>query len=320
MQHIESIYLSEDLLALLAKYLAMETSADENQEVEEWLKQKPGNASVLFNISRIISGSGKNELEFNTNDAWKKLEQRINIKAESKVVRLNYSGKQKIWWAAACAIIILAAAILYKFIYSDNDIKNYKGLAAFQLKDGTKVKLQKDAELLVANNYNDESRIVQLRGNGFFEIAKDSAKPFIINMNDRKLTVLGTAFSIIQEPSNNYFNVKVTEGVVKIDDSLNNKVYKLIAGQELSLSGTDKKIEVFSAFEKLKFENAGFSDILNTIEKVYRIKFVNELPAQNKASYTIDLSSEPLDKALETISTLTGITIEHINDSTYRIR
>ena len=60
MQHVENIQLSEEFLALLAKYLTMETSPEENQLVEEWLKQKPANANVLLNINELIIREGKN--------------------------------------------------------------------------------------------------------------------------------------------------------------------------------------------------------------------------------------------------------------------
>jgi transmembrane sensor len=320
MQHTENIELSEDFMALLAKYLKMETEPIENQLVEEWLMQNPDNATVLLHINQLISGTVQNDIKIDTNAAWRKFEKQIDINAKPKAIVKSIFATKKIWRVAAGIIIILAAAILYTYIDSSSSVSYYKGVASIKLKDGTKVELQQNAALTLGNKYNNSNREVTLIGNGSFDVAKDSTKPFIIHLDNRLLTVLGTAFSITQNVADNYFNVKVTEGVVKVKDSLSADTYKLIAGQELLLSNTSKEIKIVNAFEQLKFSDVAFIDILNTMEKVYRIKFVNNTPELNQVAYTIDLSSEPLDKALQILATLAGITIEKKSDSIYTIK
>lgn len=319
MQHVENIQLSEEFLALLAKYLTMETSPEENQLVEEWLKQKPANANVLLNINELINYTGGEKIQSDTGIAWKRLQKSIDLQTKPVVVRGRF-GKQIIWRVAAGLLILLTAAVLYKFMSGDNDALYYKGIAAVQLKDGTKVQLQKDAVLLLDHDFNSKNRMVTLTGDGSFEVAKDTSNPFTIQLNNRVLTVLGTSFSITQHVADNYFNVKVTEGVVKVKDSLSNNTYKLIAGQELLLSNTEKKVHIVKPFEKLKFNDAAFINILQTMENVYKIKIKNTVPELSQVAYTIDLSAEPLEKALETIGTLTGVAIEKESESVYRIK
>jgi ferric-dicitrate binding protein FerR (iron transport regulator) len=320
MQYIENIHLSEDFLAILARYLKMETSADENQLVEEWLLQSPDNATVLLNINQLLSGSAQNDIKIDLDKAWEKIEAGIGTNSKSKVVAGRRFFNQKIWKVAASIIIILTAAILYKYIDNGSSVNYYKGFASIQLKDGTKVELQQNAELILQNKYNKNNREVTLIGNGSFDVSKDSTKPFIIHLDNRILTVLGTAFSITQNVTNNYFNVKVTDGVVKVKDSSSNNIYKLIAGQELLLSNTSKEVKIAKPFEALKFNDVAFANILHTMEKVYKIKFVNNISDLDQVAYTIDLSSEPLEKALQTLSTLAGITIERKSDSIYTIK
>ena len=205
-------------------------------------------------------------------------------------------------------------------LYLNNDTTHYKGAVAVQLKDGTKVQLEKNAELILKDDFNDKNRTVALIGDGSFNVAKDSTKPFIIQLNKRTLTVVGTAFEITQKENDNYFHVKVTEGVVKVKDSLNNNLYKLIAGQELLLSNKEDEVKVFQSFAKLNFKNVSINKILSELEKAYKIKFNGKEKLSNKELYTIDLSNEKLENALKTLSTLTNIKIDKTGESDYSIK
>ncbi len=320
MQSSNNIFISENQFSLLAKYLQMETSAEENQYVEKWLQENPENVSVMLQVSEILFGS-TDKVIVDTDRGWKNLQQHIDVPEKAVVVPLSSRKSRKQWWAAAAGIIVIMSLFIIYNLLNNNDNKTYyKDAASFKLKDGTKIELQKGAELFVSEQYNDKNRIVTLKGDGSFEVAKDSMRPFIINMDRRELTVVGTAFSIHQNSTKNYLHVKVTEGVVKVKDSVGGSMYKLIAGQELTLTDSSRVTKIFSPVENLKFDNRNFADILATIEKVYRIKIINKTPEINQLTYTVDLSSEPMDKALETLSTLTGLQIEQISEGVYQVK
>ena len=63
------------------------------------------------------------------------------------------------------------------------------------LSDGTKVFLNADSELKYPVEFSDGKRIVDLKGEAYFEVHKDSLRPFIVRMNGAEVTVLGTSFN-----------------------------------------------------------------------------------------------------------------------------
>jgi ferric-dicitrate binding protein FerR (iron transport regulator) len=64
------------------------------------------------------------------------------------------------------------------------------------LSDGSRVILNSGSKLTYAKNFEAEKREVFLDGEAFFNVAKDSNRPFVVNSMDTKTTALGTSFNV----------------------------------------------------------------------------------------------------------------------------
>lgn len=82
------------------------------------------------------------------------------------------------------------------------------------LPDGTRVELNTDTKL--RSEISDQGRTVWLeKGEAYFEVAHDAAHPFTIYAGKRKVTVLGTKFSVRR--SGDQVRVTVVDGKVRVD-------------------------------------------------------------------------------------------------------
>lgn len=82
------------------------------------------------------------------------------------------------------------------------------------LADGTKIQLNADTRL--QTNVTHGERVVTLdRGEAYFEVVHDPAHPFIVNAGNRRITDIGTKFSVRRDGDD--IKVIVTEGQVKVD-------------------------------------------------------------------------------------------------------
>src|SRR5690554_4801757 len=63
------------------------------------------------------------------------------------------------------------------------------------LSDGTKVYLNSDSEISYGSEFSDSLRHVSLKGEAFFEVAKES-RPFVVETQGTKIRVLGTSFNV----------------------------------------------------------------------------------------------------------------------------
>ncbi|MEJ1965673.1 MAG: FecR domain-containing protein [Gammaproteobacteria bacterium] len=81
------------------------------------------------------------------------------------------------------------------------------------LSDGSNIVVNTDSEVKV--RYDEHARTVALsRGEAFFEVAKDAARPFIVRTADLEVRAVGTKFSVRRTESDT--QVVVTEGRVRI--------------------------------------------------------------------------------------------------------
>jgi len=83
-----------------------------------------------------------------------------------------------------------------------------------QLADGTKVQLNTDTRLTQTMTAN--ARVVMLeQGEAYFDVAKDPRRPFVVYAGGRKITDIGTKFSVRREGDG--IEVLIAEGRVRVD-------------------------------------------------------------------------------------------------------
>uniref|UniRef100_B0SXJ1 Anti-FecI sigma factor, FecR n=1 Tax=Caulobacter sp. (strain K31) TaxID=366602 RepID=B0SXJ1_CAUSK len=86
-------------------------------------------------------------------------------------------------------------------------------LSTFHLADGSVVTLSTDSAVKV-DPWNRERRLSLLRGQAFFKVAKDAARPFVVAVGDKLVTAVGTAFDVRLDPGK--LSVTLLEGRVRI--------------------------------------------------------------------------------------------------------
>jgi transmembrane sensor len=103
-----------------------------------------------------------------------------------------------------------------------------------QLEDGSVVTLNTNTALKVA--YGPQGRAVRLdRGEAFFEVAHDPARPFVVDSPAGSARVLGTAFDV--RLAANRARVDVVRGAVGVSDARSGDHAVLRAGQGAWLEG-----------------------------------------------------------------------------------
>lgn len=82
------------------------------------------------------------------------------------------------------------------------------------LPDGTKIQLNADTRVQ-ANVTHGVRTVTLYRGEAYFEVVHDPARPFVVNVGNRRITDIGTKFSVRRDGDD--IKVIVTEGQVKVD-------------------------------------------------------------------------------------------------------
>ena len=86
------------------------------------------------------------------------------------------------------------------------------------LPDGTSVWLNSGSSLSYNNsNFNNAVRYVTLDGEGFFEVTKDAAHPFIVHTSKLDIKVLGTVFNVKSYSNENTIEATLLKGLIEVE-------------------------------------------------------------------------------------------------------
>ena len=203
----------------------------------------------------------------------------------------------------------------------------------FFLEDGTEVWLNIGSKLTYPASFSASERRVRLEGEGFFEVAENKQKPFIVETEQLNVKVLGTAFNVEAREIGEKTSVSVVSGIVEVFASpqeederhapgtvktrltKNDHVDFYHAEQEMKVSEITNPSLVRSWFTyKAQFDNSTMEDVANVLAKVYNVEITFENEALKACSLTMTLENNSLNKTLEIISKTNEINYSIEND------
>ncbi len=135
------------------------------------------------------------------------------------------------------------------------------------LPDGTMVWLNAASSLRFPTTFEGNKRHVELAGEGYFEVAKNKAKPFTIAVNGEEIKVLGTHFNIMGYADEASTNTTLLEGSVQI--TRGKEVKKLLPGEQAVVSDAIRVVQV-DASEAVEWKNGNFNFSHEKIESIMR--------------------------------------------------
>lgn len=210
---------------LLIRFLNHQCSVIDLKQIDEWIATDKANADWLFEMERIWSL--KDEMRFSDshiiNEAYVRFLTRLEKNESSREKVGNRKKKfflSSLKYAAAIIIVALLSLNLYqiqkKQISGMNTIEVPMGQrVSLTLSDNTRVWLNAQSKFTYPSDFSDENRIVDLDGEGYFEVSHDEDAPFIVHSESVYIKVLGTKFNV-----KSYYGedatVSLEEGSVKV--------------------------------------------------------------------------------------------------------
>ena len=154
-----------------------------------------------------------------------------------------------------------------------------KGQYKVTLPDGTKVWLNAESSLRYPTKFTANNRSVELQGEGYFEVADDKAKPFIVASNGQQVKVLGTKFNINSYSNEPAIKTTLINGKVELLNSRNKETVTLNPGQQARLVSDGFAVnsvdtEPFTAWtvNEFQFKRAPLQEVLRQVERWYDVE------------------------------------------------
>jgi len=200
-----------------------------------------------------------------------------------------------------------------------DDMSGTGEMPTITLADGSTMQL--NANSAVSYEFSGTARIVHLlRGEAYFEVARDPQRAFVVEANGAHTTALGTAFNVrLTEAA---ADIVVTEHAVEVTSAgPSASAVRVEAGQEVACCtdgkvGTVRPVDTAAALAwrrgQLVVDNARLEDVVTEIRRHYsgRIVITSDDIAQRRVSGTFTVSDP--DAALELLSQSLGLTITRL--------
>lgn len=200
------------------------------------------------------------------------------------------------------------------------------------LPDGTLAYLNAGSRLIFPPVFSGTKREVFLVGEGYFDVAPNPAKPFIVQTTDLDVKALGTQFNVSAYPDENKIEVVLTEGKVNASqnnpsifkesrDMKPNDMLRYNRGNE-HFEINQVKTENYTSWHAgyINFESIELSKLTTKLERYYdvSIRFANPETAKKKITGKLQLKSD-IGDMLNILASTTELTIIKENEHNYKL-
>ncbi len=261
--------------AVLARYLAGESSADEARAVSAWLAANPADAELLRALDTaatppVPAGAGAPlDVEAALARVHARMDAapplRIETHADPRpgdgVLPLRRAGTRPAAGGAHTArwrigaLTAVAAALLAVTLARPRDEQVPDTVATAErvittatgvrdsvtLSDGSRIVLAPGTRLVIAAGYGRRARDVTLEGQARFSVSHDEARPFSVRVRGALVRDLGTEFTVRSaQTESDAVEVAVFEGSVSLDAAADSTAAQPPAGRGVVLGPGDR--------------------------------------------------------------------------------
>jgi ferric-dicitrate binding protein FerR (iron transport regulator) len=315
---------NDQIYDLIAKSFLGELTEEENVSLLTWKSSDESNTLEYNDFKEIWKHS--NRLAMPSQIDLPKSLSTTRKKAGINVKNINLLPR----FAQIAAVLVLAILIsaLYNLflVTKPNDknktIVNQQVRASFGtqsrvvLADGTVVYLNSGSTLKFPNSFDGmKNRNVELTGEGSFEVAKISEQPFIVDIHNIQIKVLGTKFTVDAYPNNSSFIIALIEGSIQLQQKNGTGVTDLIemkpnqvANYNLSenklLTNTEEDLTKYTAWTegKIVLSNDPVNTVIQKLENWYNVDIELSDKKLEKYRFTGTFIEEPLEQVLRILN------------------
>ncbi|NDV17491.1 DUF4974 domain-containing protein [Muricauda sp. TY007] len=306
---------TEAFIKILERYSKNEASREEIVLIDTYLEGKAGkNKGKASNIEKVHDRLyGQIEASLNKNQ---------------KVVPFKTVYRK---WAIAASILVVFGTFFFAFM--DFSVKVVEVTTAYgerkeiQLPDGTMVTLNAGSRLRYPEKFKGDRREVALNGEAFFDVFRDTLKPFTIETGKLRTQVLGTSFNINAFQESDSIRVSVVEGKVVVYDSMAVKEI-LLPNEQLKYNKVDKgyrtskydsSIDRAWSSNIIYFNGTSLEEATHILERWYNVTIeITDADLGDKV-ITGKYNDPKLKETMESLGFLMNIEFKQLSPTLYEV-
>ena len=198
---------------LLIAYFKGEVSDEEAQQITEWIEAKIEHQRYYQQLCRLF------EVSYWIEDIPEQTE--VAFPQKAKILPWKHYA---ISFMKVAAIFVLGFALHFFLNWQKTTLHELQHQihvptgqhVEIMLADGSKVWLNSGSTLTFPSKFNGKKRMVELDGEGFFEVKSDKEHPFIVSTSKYQVKAVGTSFNIYDYQDSPQFEAALLNGKVEV--------------------------------------------------------------------------------------------------------
>lgn len=284
------------------KYLDCKTTQAEEAKVLKWINENEENGETFAKIRKEW------EMLCLRSDIFEDVPQRN----KPRIISARFSPVLKI----ACSLLI---GFIIGFLYiGESSEENMLTIVAPEgnqseliLPDGSKVWVNSSSSVTYPSGFNQSARVVELKGEAYFDIAKKEKMPFVVKAGNYNVEVLGTSFNVHFNEEDDILEATLYTGSVKIYNNTTSNVEILSPSDKIILEKGSLKLKTKTTDSLptwrsglFDFDNISLADIVTELEKHYTVRIFIDNEQLSDYKYTAKLKhNETLEYIFQVLST-----------------
>lgn len=189
------------------------------------------------------------------------------------------------------------------------------------LPDGSNVWLNHSSSLRYPATFRDDSRTVELVGEGYFEVAHNPESPFVVSAGGLEIVAVGTTFNVLAYPDESKIETSLISGKVLLQkkSSFEQTGFRIeMKPSEMVVYSTDEEEFLKRSISddryfswkdgKLVFNREPMEEVVKKLSRWFNVEIIVQDPELNELTFTGTFINETLYEVMELITVITPAT------------
>lgn len=299
---------------LLIRYFQDTADTQTLQQLLEVVRKSEDKKQELAQLKSVYDSLSVRveALKYPIDVSWETMRQKIDTGKQTKKTNVSPIRRMTyLWTYAAIFLLILLLGVQYVYYHSNAQriempdsytrfvVERGGGKSSLFLPDGTKVLLNAGTTIQYPTQFDQHERTVMLDGEGYFEVAENEQKPFVVKLKGYDVKVLGTVFNVKAYPDMPYSTTSLVSGKVLLTsyDSVGTVREERIMHPDetaridkqtgsITTFRSDDEFQLAWTKQLYKFKDKPFAEIVSELERLYDVNILIEDEALSQSIFT----------------------------------
>lgn len=321
-----------EFFSQVSSFLSGEMPPEDLRSFQEDLNKDPEKQALLEEYRKIWDSVGlvSESASYDLDAEWALMQTRLPG-YEADPVKLHSGRSRRLLYYSyrIAAILILGLVLSFSWFYVSRMAGMERVVAKNEpvevvLDDGTHLTVNRNSTIRYKKKFMAGDREVFLSGEAWFDVARDTARPFVIDAGAALVEVLGTSFNVNAYKENPVVEITVESGLVALSAKEDQKdliVMKAGSGgtyhkeqKELTLLASSDPNKISWKTRDLYFDGSSLREVAELVNRVYGTNMVIISPGLASCEITVTFKDQSLEAILKVLEMTLDLDISRSGD------